>query len=104
MPHDGCIERKSVLVGDFECSARRLLEHELRNLGYTVHAADDESNCQRIVVASSPMLVITELRLRCGSGMSLLQRIRSDHPATQVAILTSYASIASAVKATRLGA
>jgi DNA-binding response OmpR family regulator len=49
-------------------------------------------------------LVITDLMIPGTSGMELLQIIRDHYPELEVIMITGYASIESAVKATKLGA
>src|SRR5690606_19981810 len=49
-------------------------------------------------------LVLTDLVLPGASGAELLARIQSDHPGTDVILITAHASLDSAVEALRLGA
>jgi diguanylate cyclase (GGDEF)-like protein len=49
-------------------------------------------------------LVITDLTMPGMSGLELLERVRREHPGTDVALFTANASVESAVSALRLGA
>ncbi len=49
-------------------------------------------------------LVITDLMMPKSSGLELLQIVRDHYPELEVIMITGYASIESAVKATKLGA
>ncbi len=54
--------------------------------------------------AKSYKLVVLDLRIPGVKGLELLERIRNEQPEAKVVIVTGYASIESAVEATRLGA
>ena len=49
-------------------------------------------------------LVLTDLHLPGLSGIDLLARVRSEHPSTDVILITAHASVDSAVQALRMGA
>jgi len=49
-------------------------------------------------------LVLADLRIPTVGGMALLERIKAEHPATEVIIMTGYTTIESAVQAMKLGA
>lgn len=49
-------------------------------------------------------LILTDLHLPGLSGIELLERVRVEHPATDVILITAHASLDSAVQALRMGA
>jgi DNA-binding response OmpR family regulator len=61
-------------------------------------------NALAILKEASFDLVITDLMMPGTDGLELLKILRDDYPELNVVMITGYASIESAVKATRLGA
>jgi len=79
------------------------LATEFRDRGYEVEWLDSLSAVQQ-----SPDLdheyAVVDLRLRQDSGLDVIATIKERSPDTVVVVLTGYGSIATAVKATKLGA
>jgi two-component system response regulator RegA len=96
--------RERALVIDLDSSARRELEHELRNRGFDVCASDSANEALAIAASVRPSLIVLELQLRSGWRFDLLARLRSELPSAKLVVLTSYGSVASAVRALRCGA
>jgi two-component system response regulator RegA len=97
-------ERPVALLVDDDGSARRQLASELGRRGFSVEASDDVEAATRGALLRRPALVVLELRLRSGSGLDLLARLRPELPHTRFVVVTHYGSVASAVRAMRLGA
>jgi two-component system response regulator RegA len=96
---------RNVLLIDVDCSARRQLAGEFTTLGFDVSASDAaDDGAFSLASRLRPTLVVLELRLGVGSGLDLLARLRPELPAAKFVVLTSYGSVASAVRALRLGA
>lgn len=69
-----------------------------------VGAAADGEEAVRLVAERRPEVVLMDLRMpRCG-GVEATRRIRAEHPATQVVVLTTYADDDSLFPALRAGA
>jgi DNA-binding NtrC family response regulator len=64
----------------------------------------DGAKAYEAVLAESPSLVLTDLRLPGGSGMDLLKKVRSHDPTLPVILLTALATVDAAVNAMREGA
>jgi CheY-like chemotaxis protein len=92
------------LIADDEASVRKVLEKVLQEGGFEVTlAADGREALQQFEENPFP-LVITDLVMPEMDGIELLQTIRQLSPDTQVIIITSYASVETAVEALRWGA
>jgi two-component system response regulator RegA len=79
------------------------LATEFRDRGYEVDWLDSLR-----AVEACPNLdhayAVVDLRLRQDSGLDVITTIKARSPATVIVVLTGYGSIATAVKATKLGA
>jgi len=98
------MSKARVLVIDDDASVRRVLKLQLEEAGYEVHSARDSADAEAALSAVRPQLVITDLMMPGGSGLELLQRIRSEGLDTTVIIITAFGSVETAVSAMRSGA
>ncbi len=95
----------AVLVVDDEPGVCSSVEKILRRKDYHVAKALCVSSAVDALEAGSDFdLVIADLMMPQVGGMELLKIVRERWPGTHVLIITGYASIASAVEATRYGA
>jgi DNA-binding response OmpR family regulator len=96
----------SILVTDDERNIRMMLRTALESDGYTVMEASNGREAMDIILSSTPDLVVLDLNMPVMDGMSVLEQLKgmSGVRKPRVIILTAYGSIATAVKATRLGA
>jgi diguanylate cyclase (GGDEF)-like protein len=93
-----------LLVADDEESLRGTLSILLEEEGYEVTAvASGEEALAKFGDDPFP-LVITDIRMGGMSGIELLSEVKRLHPETEVIIITSYASLDTAVLALRSGA
>ncbi|HEY2735444.1 MAG TPA: sigma-54 dependent transcriptional regulator, partial [Polyangiales bacterium] len=94
-----------VLVVDDEAGLREMLRVLLTRAGYSVSLAAGQTQALELLVGSEPFdVVISDLAMPDGSGMSVLHRARSLDESTQVVMITAYATTAQAVQAMREGA
>jgi two-component system response regulator PilR (NtrC family) len=94
-----------VLVVDDEAGLREMLRVLLSRAGYDVVVADGQTRAVSILRSSDAFdVVITDLSMPDGSGMGVLQEARAFDDATQVIMITAYATTAQAVQAMREGA
>jgi two-component system response regulator RegA len=95
-------ERSLLIVEDNDRFAETLAS-ELRDRGYTVARARDLASLDSMQDLDVQYAVV-DLRLGADSGLDAIQMILGRCPDARIIVLTGYGSIATAVKATRLGA
>jgi len=93
-----------VLVVDDEEIARANLEHVLTREGYRVRTAANGLEALELVRQWSFDLIVTDLKMDKMDGMTLLREAGRLSPATQIVIVTGFATVQSAVQAMRTGA
>lgn len=96
----------SILITDDEANIRMMLRTALEADGHHVAEAANGREALAAIELHSPDLVVLDLNMPVLDGMAVLERL-TEWPGghmPRVVILTAYGSIASAVKATRLGA
>jgi DNA-binding NtrC family response regulator len=74
-----------------------------RGMGFATTTADS-LNSARAVLPQPVDIVLLDVRLPGGDGLSLLDELRTRHPSAIVIIMTAYATVDSAVEALRIGA
>ncbi|WP_028534741.1 response regulator transcription factor [Paludibacterium yongneupense] len=91
-----------LIVDDDETFAA-VLARTLSRRGYSVRtAASGEAALDALDTA--PARIVLDLNLGGDSGLRLLPRLRERSPQSAIVVLTGFASIATAVEATKLGA
>jgi len=95
--------RGRVLVVDDENGPRQALRMLLKE-EHDVHMACDVASAQEMMRNQEFDLVITDLRMPKQSGVELLRWVKSEHPDTEVIILTGYGDLDTAMKAVEFGA
>lgn len=95
-------ERSLLLVEDNDRFADTLAS-EFRDRGYVVQRARDLSSLAALKIGHVQFAVV-DLRLGADSGLDAIQSILARSPDARIVVLTGYGSIATAVKATKLGA
>jgi two-component system response regulator HydG len=73
-------------------------------LGFSTLSADSVSTARLALAHSSIDILLLDLKLPGGGGLSLLEDVRAQHPQTMVIIMTAYATVNSAVESMRTGA
>jgi len=94
----------SILVVDDEQSMREFLEILLQKEGHDVSTASDVQRARERVAQGPLDLVLTDLRLGRESGMDILAEVKGSSPATEVVMLTAFATAENAIQAMKLGA
>ncbi len=97
-------DRPWVLIVDDERNIRLTLCAALESIDVEIETAVNGEDALAKLGKRSFDLVLLDLRLPGMDGMTVLDRIRRDHPRTTVAILTAHGSIEFAVKAMKMGA
>src|SRR5512146_1034543 len=94
----------AILVVDDEASMREFLEILLGKQGHRVSVAADVKGAVARVAEGGVDLVITDLRLGGESGIDVLRRVKEQSPATEVVMVTAFATTENAIQAMKLGA
>jgi len=97
-------KKPRILVVDDEEIARKNLEHILLRENYLVSVAQDGGEALSKMAVDEFDVILTDLKMAGMDGMEVLEKIRRRHPDTMVIMITGYATIQSAVEATKKGA
>jgi DNA-binding NtrC family response regulator len=93
-----------VLIIDDQRDMCESLEMLFRMEGFDVTSTTQPRAGASIAADMRPDVVLTDMRMEGFDGIELLKAIKKVSPATEVIIMTAYATIDSAVQAMRLGA
>jgi two-component system response regulator PilR (NtrC family) len=94
----------SILVVDDEQSMRELLQILLGDAGHEVQVEADAAGALARLSGAAFDLVVSDLRLGRGSGLDILKAVKASAPATEVVMVTAYATTENAIQAMKLGA
>src|SRR5512147_2248386 len=94
----------SILVVDDERSMREFLEILLQKQGHEVLTASDVKGALARATQTPLDRVTTDLRLGQESGIELLRQVKASSPATEVVMVTAFATTENAIQAMKLGA
>jgi two-component system, NtrC family, response regulator AtoC len=93
-----------ILLVDDEPSIRLAVGDRLRDAGFEVDLAQDGAEASERVRRAPYDLVVTDIRLPRMNGLALFRQIRSEHPETDVILITAYGTVEDAVSALKEGA
>jgi signal transduction histidine kinase len=93
-----------LLVVDDEESLRITTAAIFENEGYIVHTASSGDEAIALLSEGDYDLVLTDLHMEGGEGLSVLNQIRRQAPLTISVVLTGFASVESAIAALQEGA
>jgi len=93
-----------ILIVDDEVSMVEFLENMLTKDGYEVLTATEGKKALEIAKASSPDIIITDIRMAPVNGMDLLREAKLQYPEMNVVMITAFGSIKGAVEAMKEGA
>ncbi|NNK95103.1 MAG: sigma 54-interacting transcriptional regulator [Desulfobacterales bacterium] len=97
------MNKPTILLVDDEEDLLSLWTLRLESAGYNVITAQSGEEAMASFSASSPQLVITDLRMGRMDGLSLYEAIRDLNTSIPVLIITAHGSIPEAVEATQKG-
>ncbi|MEP6822358.1 MAG: sigma 54-interacting transcriptional regulator, partial [Chthoniobacterales bacterium] len=95
---------RKILIVDDERPILLTLEALLSRHGYEPQTAATASFGFRALQENPPALVLLDLQLPDGEGLEMLDRIKREHPETQVIILTAHDSLSNAIESIKRGA
>jgi len=93
-----------LLIVDDEPSIRELIALTVEPLGFDVRQAGSVEEAERTLEEEQPDLILTDLRLPDGNGMTVVSRASELNPPRPVAVITAYGTPENAVEAMRAGA
>ena len=97
------VDPSLLLVDDDEPFVRRL-SRAMEKRGFAVKSALTVSEGKELVENSAPGYAVIDLRLEDGSGLEVVELIRTKRPNARIIVLTGYGAIATAVTAVKMGA
>ena len=95
---------KNILIVDDELSMREFLEILLNGEGYNVDSAANGTEAIKKLKNNHYQLIISDIQMPGMGGLELLKNIKNLSPATEVLMMTAYASTETAVEAMKSGA
>ncbi|MCM2358218.1 MAG: diguanylate cyclase [Geobacteraceae bacterium] len=98
------MDRASILIIDDDPALRRTLDDILRAKGHDTLSAGSGGEGLALVRDNPVDLVLIDLGLPDLAGIEVLNRVKTDRPATEAIILTGNATLDSAIEATNRGA
>jgi DNA-binding NtrC family response regulator len=93
-----------VLVVDDDAPIRNACSEIATSLGFATQSADSVATARLALAHSSIDILLLDLKLPGGGGLSLLEDIHAHHPQTIVIVMTAFATVNSAVESMRTGA
>jgi DNA-binding NtrC family response regulator len=93
-----------IAVIDDEASARKMIERFMNREGYEVATFPDGRSFLQAFRSTPFDIIISDLKLPDIDGIEILQKVREVSPDTELIIITGFATIETAVEATRKGA
>ncbi len=94
----------SVLIVDDEASIRKTLEGVFSDEGFSTLVAEDGQQALVLLKSFKPSVVLLDIWMPGMDGLEILLKIKQMYPSVPVIMMSGHATIATAVKATRLGA
>lgn len=99
------MSKAHILVVDDEPDIRSLLKEILEDEGYEVETAEDAANAREARRSRRPDLILLDIWMPAGDGISLLKEWTEEGPLpSPVIMMSGHGTVETAVEATRLGA
>jgi len=95
---------KPVWIVDDDRSIRWVIEKALSREGIAYNSFASAQDALDALGASSPEVLVSDIRMPGRSGLELLQAVKQRHPAVPVIVMTAYSDLDSAVAAFQGGA
>ena len=102
-PADGLPTLHLLVVDDDDPVREACMEIASRR-GFAVVGAHGVSEARTVLQHHKVDIVLLDLKMPGGGGLSLLEDVKSLHPETTVIVMTAFATVSSAVEAMRIGA
>ena len=92
-----------LLVVDDDAPVRKACAEIATGLGFITQVAESVASARLALAHGGVDLILLDLKMPGGGGLSLLEEVRARHPQTVVVIMTAFATVDSAVDAMRNG-
>ena len=96
--------RGSVLVVDDDNAIRTVVAAALKREGHRVTTAASIAELHRAMAAELPDVLVTDVVLPDGNGLDLVAALAAEHPRLPVIVFSAQNTLATAVRATEVGA
>jgi two-component system NtrC family sensor kinase len=96
--------KKTILLVDDEADLREVLGISLSDTGYEVLTAENGMQAMNILKEINVPVVITDIKMPGIDGIELLRKIKSNHPETEVIMLTGHGDLDLAIKSLKYDA
>src|SRR5258708_10186132 len=98
-------ERPRITVVDDDLVTCELLCEVFTQEGFDAQFAQSGESALEAIAAARPDVIVSDIRMKSGlDGLALLDRVRREHPATPVVLITAFGSIDTAIRAVKEGA
>jgi two-component system, NtrC family, response regulator HydG len=97
-------ETKTILIIDDSPDTLEIIARNLSERGYRLLTATSAGEGLALLEDNNVDLVITDLKMPKVDGMEVIHHIKDNYTATEVMMITGYATVAGAVEAVKLGA
>ncbi|RYY42282.1 MAG: nitrogen regulation protein NR(I) [Sphingomonadales bacterium] len=94
----------TVLVVDDDAAIRTVVAAALKRDGHTVTTAASIGDLRQILARGLPDVLVTDVVLPDGNGLDLVASLLAEHPALPVIVFSAQNTLATAVRATEVGA
>ena len=94
----------TVLIVDDEATARNFVSEALADAGYEAIEAGDLAEANKAIDKGAADIILLDINLPDGSGLSLLDRLSREYPSPPVILITAYGEVDLAVDAMKKGA
>jgi len=96
--------KPKILIVDDEETLRNLLKEVMQEEGLDVETAANGEEALEKFKVHPYNVIFTDLKMPGMSGIDVLKAVKTEDPDTEVVLITSHASLSTAVEAVRLGA
>jgi DNA-binding NtrC family response regulator len=91
-----------ILIVEDEPGIRDLVRQFLSPAGYVISEAEDVASLKKQLHLPAPDVLLLDLRLPDGNGLSVIPDLKKSWPAARIVILTGYGSVDAAEQAYKL--
>ena len=95
---------KDILVVDDDAAVRTVVGQSLRGAGYRVTTADSLAQLERVLAGGAPDVLVTDVVLPDGDGLTHLASVAARFPALPVIVMSARNTLTTAVRAAEAGA